>query len=153
MSLLLSNRHPVVHTLALQSSPATVRVLFAGLLLAPALLLVTRWWWVGPLALAALLAVVSLLAWRDRRALPEERTMKTSWRTRGLELVAVLLVYGATLWIFRSNFDIWEQWTWTMHTDAPWDGFESQTIPPVAQVLRDQPGRWHGPHITHGLMH
>ena len=128
-----------------------------ALCLCPLLLFVRQNVWIGPLALL----ICILLLWFTLNYAPlVPRSLHPFSRKnrRVSHFLFIAGIYVLTLTGFYLHLDTWERWTWLMHSTGPGQVLiapgAKEAEPSLDEILhRTDIGRWHGPHITHGVLH
>jgi hypothetical protein len=135
-------------------------VIVLALWCAPALFFVKRSVWIGPGCLLGILVLIGILMkGRPFFATFAPPKLKTSPGVVAVFVHGVILLglYGLTYVWFYNFTDTWEVWTWLMHSSTQYGRTlqtEQEVEPTLFEVLhKPNIDRWHGPHITHGLLH
>lgn len=135
-------------------------ILAAAVVCAPFFMFIRTSVWIGPVCL--LLVMIALGSAYHVFPVPGRHPAYQPQKLHPsplffVNMLALAGIYALTLLVFYEQLDIWETWTWLMHTQEPPtkalnDGLEA--VPPLIEVLNNPSiGRWRGPHITHGMLH
>lgn len=127
---------------------------------APALFFAKTSAWIAPLCLGGILCaiVVARKTQSFFATFPPSGSPQKSSYARILVHGGILLAfYSAAFVWFYSATDTWEIWTWLMDSSTQYGDTlrtDQEVTPTLFEVVqRPYAGRWHGPHITHGLLH